>query len=81
MENPKKLKMVIIVLGVMLVAFMGLSTWATTAQGRFTEAEQDDIKSFLAHNFGNTNAAMVIGLVDERSSRVLAAGKLDNGTR
>src|SRR5207247_11261103 len=28
-----------------------------------------------------TNAGMVIGLVDERGSRVLAAGKLDNGTR
>src|SRR6059036_2215280 len=50
------------------------------AQNGFTDAEADAIQAFLRENFGNTNAGMVIGLVDERSSRVLAAGKLDNGT-
>src|SRR5207248_6095939 len=34
---------------------------------------------FLRENL--TDAGMVIGLVDERGSRVLAGGKLDNGTR
>src|SRR5437867_9077381 len=49
------------------------------AQNGFTDAEADAIQAFLRENFGNTNAGMVIGLVDERGSRVLAAGKLDNG--
>ncbi len=51
------------------------------AQTGFTDAEADAIQAFLRENFGNTNAGMVIGLVDERGSRVLAVGKLDNGTR
>ena len=51
------------------------------AQNGFTDAEADAIQAFLRENFGNTNAGMVIGLVDERGSRVLAVGKLDNGTR
>ncbi len=51
------------------------------AQNGFTDAEAEAIQAFLRENFGNTNAGMVIGLVDERGSRVLAAGKLDNGTR
>ena len=50
------------------------------AQNGFTDAEAEAIQAFLRENFGNTNAGMVIGLVDERGSRVLAAGKLDNGT-
>src|SRR6266542_4420672 len=51
------------------------------AQNGFTDAEAEAIQAFLRENFGNTNAGMVIGLVDERGRRVLAAGKLDNGTR
>src|SRR5437870_5404246 len=50
------------------------------AENGFSDAEAEAIQAFLRENFGNTNAGMVIGLVDERSSRVLAAGKLDNGT-
>src|SRR6266404_7440866 len=50
------------------------------AQNGFTDAEAEAIQAFLRENFDNTNAGMVIGLVDERGSRVLAAGKLDNGT-
>src|SRR5437773_193648 len=50
------------------------------AHNGFTDAEAEAIQAFLRENFVNTNAGMVIGLVDERSSRVLAAGKLDNGT-
>src|SRR5437899_10329302 len=49
------------------------------APNAFTDAEADAIQAFLRENL--TNAGMVIGLVDERGSRVLAAGKLDNGTR
>ena len=51
------------------------------AENGFSDAEAEAIQAFLRENFGNTNAGMVIGLVDERGSRVLAAGKLDNGTR
>src|SRR6266699_1172004 len=51
------------------------------AHNGFTDAEAEAIQAFLRENFGNTNAGMVIGLVDERGSRVLAVGKLDNGTR
>src|SRR6266404_881137 len=50
------------------------------AQNGFSDADADAIQAFLRANFGNTNVGMVIGLVDERGSRVLAAGKLDNGT-
>src|SRR6266516_3744730 len=46
------------------------------APNAFTDAEA--IQAFLRENL--TNAGMVIGLVDERGSRVLAAGNLDNGT-
>src|SRR5438093_6809964 len=49
------------------------------AQNGFTDAEAEAIQAFLRENL--TNGGMVIGLVDERGSRVLAAGKLDNGTR
>src|SRR5579859_2191638 len=80
MENPRKLKIVIIVLGVVLVAFMGLSTGPTAAQGSFTDAEGDAIKAFLHDNFRQTNACMVIGLADQSGNRIFSAGKLNNGT-
>ena len=80
MENPKKLKMFIIVLGVVLVAFMGLSTGATAAQDGFTDDEADGISAFLHDNFRQTNACMVIGLADQRGNRIFSTGKLDNGT-
>src|SRR6266853_141167 len=50
------------------------------AQNGFADADADAIQMFLRGNLSNTSAGMVIGLVDERSSRVLAAGRLDNGT-
>src|SRR6266567_1100420 len=49
------------------------------AQNGFTDAEADAIQAFLRENI--TDAGMVIGLADERGSRVLAAGNLVNGTR
>ena len=50
------------------------------AQNHFVDAEADGIKAFLRDNFHQTNAYMVIGLVDEHGSRIFNAGKLDNGT-
>src|SRR6201981_1751129 len=52
----------------------------SSIQSGFTEAEADSIKVFLEQNFGNTNAGVVVGLVDERRTRIISAGKLDNGT-
>ncbi|MDP1592615.1 MAG: serine hydrolase, partial [Prosthecobacter sp.] len=40
----------------------------------------DALKAFLTANFANTNAGMVVGLLDEHGSRIFSAGKLDNGT-
>lgn len=50
------------------------------AQARFADANADSVQAFLRKNFGETNAGMVIGLLDESGSRVFSAGKLDNGT-
>ncbi len=50
-------------------------------------ADQDEatddatIKTFLHDTFDGKNIGMVIGLVDERQTRVFAAGSLDNGTK
>jgi CubicO group peptidase (beta-lactamase class C family) len=52
------------------------------AENYFTDADTDGIKEFLHATFSgtSTNTCMVIGLVDERGSKIFAAGKLDNGT-
>jgi CubicO group peptidase (beta-lactamase class C family) len=52
------------------------------AQNYFTDADTDGIKAFLHAAFcgTNTNTCMVIGLLDERGSKVFTAGNLDNGT-
>jgi len=52
------------------------------AQNYFTDADVDAAKRFLHDSFSptNVNTCMVIGLVDERGSKVFTAGKLDNGT-
>ena len=58
-----------------------LSTrFPAVAENDFDEADADSIKAFLRQNFANTNAGMVIGLLDERGSRIFSAGKLDNAT-
>jgi D-alanyl-D-alanine-carboxypeptidase/D-alanyl-D-alanine-endopeptidase len=56
------------------------SQFPAAAQNTFTDAEADSIKTFLHNNFDGRNDCMVIGLVDERGSRVFSAGKLENGT-
>ena len=50
------------------------------AQDIFTDAEADGVKAFLRENFRQTNACVVVGLVDERGRKIFSAGKLDNGT-
>ncbi|MDB6054004.1 MAG: putative Serine-type D-Ala-D-Ala carboxypeptidase [Verrucomicrobiales bacterium] len=63
-----------------LCAFVLLfASLSLTAQNLFINAEAD-INTFLRDNFTKTNAGMVIGIVDERGSRVFSAGRLDNGT-
>jgi D-alanyl-D-alanine-carboxypeptidase/D-alanyl-D-alanine-endopeptidase len=48
------------------------------AHAAFTDATS--IQSFLHDNFSNTNAGMVIALLDEHGAKIFQAGKLDNGT-
>lgn len=52
--------------------------FAAAAQDCFSNP--DPLKAFLHDNFANTNAGMVVGLLDERGSRIFSAGKMDNGT-
>src|SRR5580698_8189530 len=49
------------------------------AQNNFTNAEAEAINAYLRDAFQQTNACIVIGLVDERGSRIFSAGQLDNG--
>src|SRR5687768_3979281 len=49
------------------------------AQTTFSDAEIDAIKTLVHNHFDNANAAMVVGLVDEHRTRIISAGKLDNG--
>src|SRR5437667_5968696 len=53
---------------------------STTAQESFAEAYADAIHALLQEKFAESNAGMVIGLIDEHGSRVFSAGKLDNGS-
>jgi D-alanyl-D-alanine-carboxypeptidase/D-alanyl-D-alanine-endopeptidase len=66
-----------------LICFAGL-IWAVrvpaVAQSGFTDAEAEAIKAFLRDNFGQTNTCMVVGLVDERGSRIYSGGKMENGS-
>jgi CubicO group peptidase (beta-lactamase class C family) len=57
-----------------------LVPFAAGAQMYFGDAQLEEIQTFLRTTFTNTHTGMVIGLVDERGSRVFSAGKLDNGT-
>src|SRR6266849_2662722 len=66
-----------------LFCFAGLTLarqFLAAAQNSFTDAEAKGIKLFLHDNFRQTNACIVIGLVDKHGSRSFSAGKLDNGT-
>src|SRR5882762_80725 len=63
-------------------ALLFAARFPAAAQSYFTDADADGIKAFLHATFSgtNTNICLVIGLVDERGSKVFAAGKLYNGT-
>ena len=53
---------------------------AAAAQERFLDSHANAIQALLRDNFDESNAGMVIGVLDEHGSRVFSAGKLDNGT-
>lgn len=67
---------VILLCGAMLLAAPN----SFAAEPPWLDAHADNIQSFLREHFADANAGMVIGLIDERGSRVFCAGKLDNGT-
>lgn len=59
-------------------AFLFAAQLRVWAQDGFTD--NDAIKAFLHESFDGRNIGMVIGLVDERGSRIFSAGSPDNGT-
>ena len=61
------------------LALLFAAQFPAAAQDSFTDGEADGIKAFLHDNFRQTNACMVIGLADQRGTRIFRAGKLDNG--
>jgi CubicO group peptidase (beta-lactamase class C family) len=63
-----------------LALLLASSRSAAAPPNVFTQGEREGIEAFLATNFAQTNAAMVVGLVDRSGSQVFSAGTLDNGT-
>ena len=59
---------------VCLTVFLSAEQFTPAAQNEFSNAEADGIKTFLQDNFRQTNACMVVGLVDKRGSRIFSAG-------
>jgi CubicO group peptidase (beta-lactamase class C family) len=53
---------------------------SASADNTFSDAETAAIQPFLDKHVGNTNSAMVVGLIDENGAKLFSAGKLDNGT-
>jgi CubicO group peptidase (beta-lactamase class C family) len=52
---------------------------SVAARENFADTYAHAIEAFLHENFSDSNAGMVIGLLDEHGGRVFSAGKLDNG--
>jgi serine-type D-Ala-D-Ala carboxypeptidase/endopeptidase len=52
---------------------------ARAAEG-IAATNPEAIQAFLNENFVRTNAAIVVGLIDQNGSQILTAGKLDNGS-
>src|SRR5687767_3827249 len=52
---------------------------STHAQAIFTDTEVEAIDTLVHKHFDSTNAAMVVGLIDRQRSKIISAGKLDNG--
>jgi len=61
-------------------AVLFAATRPAVAQQDFADADTDAIQAFLRKSFSEGNAGMVVGVLDQHGSRVLSAGKLDNGT-
>jgi D-alanyl-D-alanine-carboxypeptidase/D-alanyl-D-alanine-endopeptidase len=59
---------------------LGLSSWLVAISARAAFTDSSSIQSFLHDNFSNTNAGMVIALLDDHGAKIFSAGKLDNGT-
>jgi len=53
---------------------------ASRASNALADEYGDSLDRFLHSNFDQKNFGMVVGIIDERGSRVYSAGKLDNGT-
>jgi CubicO group peptidase (beta-lactamase class C family) len=51
-----------------------------SAEDAFSTLEVEGLRSFLEHSFSNKAAGMVVGLVDKNGTKIVARGKLDNGT-
>jgi serine-type D-Ala-D-Ala carboxypeptidase/endopeptidase len=68
------------ILSVCYATIVLAAQFPAAAQNSFTDAEAEAIKSYLHDAFHQTNSCIVIGLVDERGSRIFSAGQLDNGT-
>ncbi len=71
------------ILTAMLVMSLALCPLASPVVAQacegFPDANADRVEAFLRTHFAAGNAGMVIGIVDERGSRVFSAGTLDNG--
>lgn len=63
-----------------LAVFLTSSHAADVLPNAFTKAEGEAVKSFLDRNMRQTNAAIVVGLIDENGIQIFSAGTLDNGT-
>jgi D-alanyl-D-alanine-carboxypeptidase/D-alanyl-D-alanine-endopeptidase len=63
-----------------IVFVCALAAASATPSSAIAADEPVAIQSFLRENFAGSNAAIVIGLVDESGSQIFTAGKLDNGT-
>lgn len=73
--RPTKLNLILLFVAILLATPVSIA-----AEPLWADAHVDNIQSFLAEHFVDTNAGMVIGLIDEHGSRVFCDGKLDNGT-
>jgi CubicO group peptidase (beta-lactamase class C family) len=66
---------------IIVLALVCPATWIAPAIVAADDAgDPQAINAFLKGQFATTNSCIVIGLVNERGSRVFAAGQLDNGT-
>ncbi len=74
------MRLIQIILLACLSSFLSAAQVVTAAPVNFTEAEINGVKTYLHDTFTQSNACMVIGLLDESGSRTFGAGSLDNGT-